>query len=113
MWDDSFLGTPVMIHFSCDRCKRMIDPEDELRYVVKLEVCAAMEPVDAADLEDDRDHLLEVQEILERLEADEDDNIGDDVYQKKQFDLCPRCYREYIKNPLGREQPVHLGFSAN
>jgi hypothetical protein len=91
----------------------MIDPQDELRYVVKLEICAAMDPVDAADIEDDRDHLLEVNEILERLEAEEDDNIGDDIYQKKHFDLCSQCYREFAKNPLGRDQRVHLGFSAN
>lgn len=102
-----------MIHYSCDRCKRMIDPEDELRYVVKLEVYAAMEPAEADEMEDDRDHLLEVQEILERLEAGEDDNIGDDVYQKRHFDLCPQCYREYTKNPLAREQQVQLGFSPN
>lgn len=102
-----------MIHYSCDRCKRMIDPEDELRYVVKLEVSAAMQPLDDGEAEDDRDHLLEVQEILERLEASEDDAIGEEIYQKKHFDLCSHCYREFIKNPLGREQPVHLGFSSN
>jgi hypothetical protein len=102
-----------MIHFSCDRCKRMIDPEEELRYSVKLEICAAMDPVDAAEVQDDRDHLLEVQEILERLDAEDDENIGEDIYQRKSFDLCPRCYREFIKNPLGKEQHVHLGFSAN
>jgi hypothetical protein len=91
----------------------MIDPEDELRYVVKLEVYAAMEPAEADEMEDDRDHLLEVQEILERLEANEDDCIGDDVYQKRSFDLCSSCYHEYIKNPLAREQQVQLGFSPN
>ncbi len=57
-----------MIHYSCDRCKRTIDPEVDLRYVVKLETYAAMEPIEVADFEDDRDHLMEVQEILERLE---------------------------------------------
>lgn len=102
-----------MIHHSCDRCKRMIDTEDELRYVVKLEVIAAMEPAEVDEIEDDRDHLLEVQEILERLEAGEDENVGDEIYQKKHFDLCASCYRDFIKNPLGREQPVHLGFSQN
>ncbi|HTN76647.1 MAG TPA: hypothetical protein VL096_15415 [Pirellulaceae bacterium] len=102
-----------MIHFSCDRCKCMIDPEDELRYIVKLEVSAAMEPMDNSSVTDDRDHLLEVQEILERLEASDDENIGDDIYQKKSFDLCSNCYREFIKNPLGREQPMQLGFSPN
>jgi hypothetical protein len=102
-----------MIHFSCDRCKRMIDGEEELRYVVKLEVCAAMDPVGIDEMPDDRDHLLEVQEILERLDAEEDAEIGPEIYQKKHFDLCSQCYREFIKNPLGREQPVHLGFSPN
>lgn len=102
-----------MIHFSCDRCKRMIDPEDELRYVVKLEVCAAMDPIDAEEVQDDRDHLLEVHEILERLEVDEDDCIGEDIYQRKHFDLCSACYRDFVKNPLGREMPVQLGFSPN
>jgi hypothetical protein len=102
-----------MIHYSCDRCKRLIDTEEELRYTVKLEVCAAMEPAAADELQDDRDHLLEVHEILERLDANEDNNIGDDIYQKKHFDLCSSCYRDFIKNPLGREQQVQLGFSQN
>ena len=47
-----------MIHHSCDRCKRVIDPLEDLRYVVKLEVQAAMDPLDADELEDDRDYLL-------------------------------------------------------
>lgn len=102
-----------MIHYSCDRCKCSIDPEDDLRYVVKLEVHAAMEPVDSDNAEDDRDHLLEIQEILERIEDSENDLIGDDVYQKQRFDLCADCYKKYIKNPIGREMPVHLGFSQN
>jgi hypothetical protein len=46
-----------MIHYSCDRCKRLIDTEEELRYSVKLEVSAAMEPVAAEDFEDDRGRL--------------------------------------------------------
>ena len=36
-----------MIHYSCDLCKRLIDPEDDLRYVVKIEVYAAVDPVEA------------------------------------------------------------------
>ena len=102
-----------MIHFSCDRCKRILDPQEDLRYVVKLEVYAAMEPVDTDETDDDRDHLLEIQEILERMDDSECENIGDDVYQKQRFDLCPECYRKYIQNPIGRETPVHLGFSHN
>ena len=102
-----------MIHYSCDRCKREIDPSDDLRYVVTMEVQAAMDPLEADEPDDDRDHLLEIQEILERLEDAESDAVGDDVYQKRRFDLCPECYRKFIKNPVGGEIPAHLGFSQN
>ena len=33
-----------MIRYSCDLCKRDLDPEDDLRYVVKMEVYAAFDP---------------------------------------------------------------------
>jgi hypothetical protein len=103
----------AMIHYSCDRCKRAIDPEQDLRYVVKLEVHAAMEPLDCDEVEDDRDHLMEIQEILERMEDADDESIADDVYQKRRFDLCPDCYRRFIQNPMGRETAAQFGFSQN
>ncbi|MCO6455615.1 MAG: hypothetical protein J5I93_10005 [Pirellulaceae bacterium] len=102
-----------MIHYSCDRCKRVLDPEQELRYVVKLEIYAAMEPLECDEQEADRDHLTEIQEILERLEDGDDEAMADDIYQKRRYDLCAECYRQYIKNPIGREAPAHLGFSQN
>jgi hypothetical protein len=105
VWQRAF----AMIHFSCDRCKREIDSDTELRYVVRLEVQAMMEPCEV-EVQDDRDHLLEIQDILERMD---DDNVGEDVYQRRRFDLCPSCYRKFIKNPLGREGIPHLNFSKN
>ena len=102
-----------MIHFSCDRCKRPLDTESELRYVVRLEVQAMMEPTELDLVADDRDHLLEVQEILERMEDLEDENIGEEIYKKSRYDLCSHCYRKFIQNPLGRESVPHLNFSKN
>jgi hypothetical protein len=102
-----------MIHYSCDRCKRVIDPSDDLRYVVTMELQAAMDPLDTDESEDDRDHLLEIQEILERLDDSASDLISDEIYQKRRFDLCPECYRKFIKNPLSGEAPAHLDFSQN
>ena len=102
-----------MIHFTCDRCKRVLDHEEDLRYVVKIEACAAMEACDVDDPEDDRDHLLEIHEILERSDLESGNCVGDDIYQKMRFDLCPECYRKFARNPLGREFLSHLGFSQN
>lgn len=100
-----------MIRFTCDLCKRDIDPGENLRYVVKMEIFAAFDPM-ALD-EDDRDHLQELQDILERAEDLESDQIGDDVYQQLRFDLCPECRKKFLRNPLGRESAKILNFSEN
>jgi hypothetical protein len=104
-----------MIRYNCDLCKRELDPANDLRYVVKMEVYAALDPVVAHEDEDDRDHLQEIQDILEGIDDAEDDQIGDDVYQQLRFDLCPECRRKFIKNPLGRSAPLAkvVGFSKN
>jgi hypothetical protein len=101
-----------MIHYTCDLCKRKLDPEDDLRYVVRIEISAAFDPI-ISDDEDDRDHLQEIQDIIECLEDAESDQIGDDVCQQLRFDLCPECRRKFAKNPLGREAAKILDFSEN
>ncbi|MGA2616505.1 MAG: hypothetical protein ABSF26_02780 [Thermoguttaceae bacterium] len=102
-----------MIRYSCDLCKRELDPEQDLRYVVKMEISAAFDPAVTDEEQEDRDHLQEIQEILERLEDAEGDAVGDDVYQQLHFDLCPECRRKFIRNPLGREMAKAVGFSKN
>jgi hypothetical protein len=101
-----------MIRYSCDLCQRNLAAEEDLRYVVKVEVFAALSPT-ASDEEDDRDHLQEIQDVLERLEDSESDQIGEDVYQQLRFDLCPECRKKFLKNPLGREVVKAFGFSEN
>ena len=102
-----------MIRYVCDLCKRELDPEDGLRYVVKMEVYAAFDPTADDEDDDDSDHLQEIQDILERIEDLEDDRIGEDVYQQLRFDLCPECRRKFLQNPLGREVAKVFGFSEN
>jgi len=102
-----------MIHYTCDRCKRVIDSEQELRYIVRMEIEASMDPVHEHEVADDRDHLMEIDEILDRVEAEESDAICDDVYHKRRYDLCPQCYRKFAANPLARERKASVGFSHN
>lgn len=102
-----------MIRYSCDLCKRQLDNTSDLRYVVKMEVFAAFDPV-ANEEEDDRDHLEEIQGILERLEDCDEEQAGEDVYQQLRFDLCPECRKKFVKNPLGRDGIAKaVGFSKN
>jgi hypothetical protein len=101
-----------MIHYSCDCCRRPLDSED-LRYVVRIEVYAAMDDGPVDELDDDRDHLQEIQEILQRAEDAADPNIGSDVYEELRFDLCPECRKKFVKNPLGRGKSKQFDFSKN
>ncbi len=60
-----------MIHYSCDRCKRMIDSARETRHVVKIETQTVIEsPLESGD--PDRDYLQEIDEMLECLDLDDD-----------------------------------------
>ncbi len=101
-----------MIHYTCDCCKRRINEADELRYIVRLEVYAALDPL-ADEAEDDRDHLQEIQEVLERLEDPCEEEVCNEVYHQRRLDLCSGCRQRFVKDPLGRPTTTHLDFSQN
>ncbi|MCA9248483.1 MAG: hypothetical protein KDA42_15265 [Planctomycetales bacterium] len=101
-----------MIHYTCDHCKRPIDPRNEVRYIVKMEVYASLDPAEDV-IDGDRDELLEIQEILERLDDVDDDQIGDDVYQQLRYDLCSECRKKFVSAPLGTSSAKQFDFSNN
>ena len=101
-----------MIHYSCDRCKRSIEPDEEIRYAVSIEIQVALDLTEF-ETDNDRDHLGELNEILERLDDSEREEISESAYQRRRFDLCSDCHREYVKNPLALDAAAKLGFSEN
>ena len=102
-----------MIRYTCDLCQCDLDPDADLRYVVRIEVFAALEPLEDGEPEEDRDHLLEVHEVLERMDDTQLDAYQDQVFQEMRFDLCPECRKKFAKNPLGRGLASQLNFSEN
>ena len=104
-----------MLHYSCDLCKRMIDPHTDVRHVVKIEVFAAIEDQGGCSEADviaaDADHLEEVEALLERIEEEECDELDD--ARSMRFDLCDQCRRRFVRNPLGVSSGKKLDFSQN
>lgn len=104
-----------MLHYTCDLCKRVIDPHADVRHVVKIEVFAAVEEQCGCpggdDATDDADHLDEMQDVLERL--DEVADGEDDDARSMRFDLCDACRRRFVRNPLGVKPGKKLDFSQN
>lgn len=101
-----------MIHYTCDRCKRTINQKLELRYQIKMEVQGIGEPDDSSP-SDDVDSLSELHQLLEGLQDDDEPQPDDSLSFASQYDLCPRCYRQFARNPLGRELAIAIGFSNN
>lgn len=102
-----------MIHYTCDRCKRRIDPTKEIRHVVRIEVQAVLEPLPYDEFEDDRDHLIEIDELLDAMDLEDEELLQDDLRRQLQFDLCSDCFRKYLRNPLGLDVSLNVGFSSN
>ncbi len=102
-----------MIHYTCDRCKCQIESGEEFRYVVHLEVKAALDIAPEVVDDVDRDHLHEIHEILEAVDDIENSVLDDELFQQLRYDLCTKCYREFIRNPVGKEPIAKLNFSKN
>ncbi|MEN0109641.1 MAG: hypothetical protein AAF805_02855 [Planctomycetota bacterium] len=100
-----------MIHFTCDGCGRPID-EQQTRYVVRLEVYAAIDDDTHAGNDED-DHLEEIEDLLERIDEEDGVPVADDrLYQQRRYDLCAQCRERLLRNPLGRGV-ARTGFSNN
>lgn len=99
-----------MIHFTCDSCGQSIDQTEETRYIVRMEVYAAIDE-EAPSLIAEEDHLEEIEDILERIDELDDDE-DERLYRQVRYDLCPSCRTKFLSNPLGRTT-VRSGYSEN
>ena len=90
----------MITHF-CDRCGGAI-PLEVTRYIARIEVFAAADPL-VIDLEDLlRDHRQEMDRLLEVCEGRSEEELMRDVYVRLQFQLCRNCQKAYLADPLPR-----------
>jgi hypothetical protein len=102
-----------MIHFTCDMCGKTLLADEDTRYVVRVEVYAAYDPMEitARDLEDDPTE--EIHDLLAKMDEMDADALEDQVYKTFRFDLCPSCHAEYIQDPLLSARRLRARFGRN
>ena len=97
-----------MVQPACDVCGREMSRMDR-QYVATVD----LRPTIGADTTDedpgDRDHLLEIHEMLESVEENE---MPED-FQPQEYILCHECYCRIREEPFQREPVVQVGFSEN
>ena len=103
-----------MIHYNCDMCGNSLVPEEDDRYVVKIEIYAAC---DSMEVDDDLIDDFE-EDDEEEEEEEEEDNINHEEmdgveYKTFRYDLCSKCHSRYMQDPLSINSIRRGRFSEN
>jgi hypothetical protein len=92
-----------MITHICDRCGRPLE-QGQLRYIARIEVLAAADPLEITLNDLLRDSRRELDALLAQCEQLTEEELMRDVYVKFEFDLCRACQKAYVSNPLFVEE---------
>lgn len=61
----------------------------------------------------DVDSLSDLHQLLEGMEGEALVSDSELPAHRDRYDLCPECYKQFLRNPLGRDTPMALHFSNN
>lgn len=93
-----------MISRICDRCGQPLETGG-LRYIARIQVYAAYDPLNITFEDLGRDYSAEIQRLIEECRDVPEEELMRGVYVDFHFDLCPACQRVYIRDPLRPAQP--------
>ena len=88
-----------MITITCDGCGAPLKKHD-LRYTVKIDVRAAYDEIEIGLADLVRDHDAEIRALIDQLCSQDPREVEETVYKLINLDLCPRCQRAFIRDPL-------------
>ena len=91
-----------MMKLTCDLCGKTLLLDEDVRYIVSVEVYAAYDPLELTEEDLEKDLDKELRKLVERMKTMDPEKAQDEVYRRFRFDLCPACQREYLKDPLRR-----------
>ena len=86
--------------FTCDMCGKVLLADEDTRYIARIEVFAAYDPMEIAPSDIRKDRSDEMARLLEQLREADPQELQDQVYRSLQFDLCPGCQKKYLAEPL-------------
>lgn len=86
----------------CDRCGRPL-ANGTLRYVVKIQVYAATDPLEISLKDLQTNHTGQIEELIQACRSIPEEQLMSDVFEEFHYDLCRRCQQIYLSNPLPTE----------
>lgn len=89
-----------MIKLACDLCGKTLLLDEDVRYVVGIEVFAAYDPMELTEEDLKKDYRAEMRRLVKAMEHMDPEKVQDGVYRHFEFHLCPACQKKYIKDPM-------------
>ncbi len=89
----------------CDRCDGGLLVEENVRYIMKLEIYAAYDPMEITEKDLERDFEKEFAETIQKLEGIPSQELRQQVYMREVYDLCAACQRAVARDPLQKRRP--------
>ena len=102
-----------MVHYTCDMCGKTLLSDEDVRYVVKIEVYAAYDPLEITEEDLNKDHKQEIADLLSNMDDMEAEELEEGVYKRLRFDLCAACQRRYLANTLAVKVHRDLRWTDN
>jgi hypothetical protein len=84
----------------CDACGATLLVDEEVRYVLEIAGFAAYDPMEITRGDLEKDLEGEMKRLLDSMSGLSAEEAQDQVHRAFRFDLCPRCWRSYIRDPL-------------
>ena len=102
-----------MINYNCDMCGKALIPEEDDRYVVKIEIYAACDSMDVDEDEELINDFEEEDEDDDEVDSLDPDEIDSIEYKTFRYDLCSKCHSMYLQDPLSIKSIRRGRFSEN
>ncbi len=90
----------------CDSCGEPLLVEGNVRYVAKIEVYAAYDPLEITEQDFEEATEENMAHLIDQMRESSEKELQDQVYQSFHFDLCPRCRSLYVRDPLAPARAV-------
>lgn len=84
----------------CDSCGEGLLLSENVRYVLRIEGFAAYDPLEITKQDLAQDFEAEMKHLLDRLARMDPEEAQDEVHRQFRFDLCLRCWRRFLIDPL-------------
>ena len=80
---------------TCDRCGKPLLADEDIRYVARIEVYAAYDPMELTAEDLAADNRAEIRRLVAKMHKREPAELEAQVYEAFRFDLCPACRKLY------------------